>query len=425
MDNDLKTLLEKKAEEMRLDRRLPPHVLRRARRRRAGTAALAGAVTVGLAAGAIVAVPALLEEVPTRPPREASIGAPATGIQSIFPDSEEQIEAIQEQVAEGHMPGWTDPELTAVTFATNVLQWDMADIEADVRGDDPVTVVVANPALAGIPTRLTMALAEGEPGTRDDIYVVTAAETDALDVREPHPGQSFVPGSRLLVQGTVSLDLPGVQVDASLTWRGQFGDGAAGGAPPPGGTEFGILVEVPDDVEAGPVLAVTVRDRTGHVLGQTSFRLGDPEGSVTATAEPPEQALPDAVGRTRQAILTSAEARNWEALRALIPQEGFTFSFGGETDPIAYWQDLEEQGVTVLPTLQALLESPYAKLRGTYIWPAPAAARPQEWTEEDLDLLRSLFSEEEVQAYLDVGTYLGWRVGIDRTGTWVFYVAGD
>lgn len=424
---DLKTLLDEKADEMRLDRRIPRGVLRRARRRRAGTAALAGALTVGLALGAVIGTKALLEDVPSPTGSEEVAVGGGPPRPAIWP-APEVIEATQEQVAEGHMPWWVNPELVARSYAAEAWGWLGTDVEVDVRGDDPVMVVVANPALSEIPTRLTMALAEGDPGIQDDIYVVTAAETDALTIREPLPGQPFVPGSRVFVRGTVQLDPEEVQVEASLTWGGQFGGGAAGGGPAPGVADFEIPIRVPAYVETGPVLAVNVRDPSGATLGQTSFRLGDPEGSVTVTAAsaaPPEQALPEPVAATRDAILAAAEAGGWEALRALIPEKGFTFTFGGETDPIAYWRQLEEEGFTVLPTLETLLEGPAAPFRGGYIWPAPATEPPEEWTDEDLEVLRRIHSDREIDTFFEFGNYIGWRVGIDGDGTWIYYVAGD
>lgn len=131
--------------------------------------------------------------------------------------------------------------------------------------------------------------------------------------------------------------------------------------------------------------------------------------------------------RTQQAILDAAQALDWDALRALIPEEGFTFSFGGERDPISYWQELESRGhVPVIgDILPMVLSTEPARLRGTYIWPAPAAEDPADWDEHDLDVLRQIHPEEDIRLFREMGLYTGWRVGIDRDGTWVFFVAGD
>lgn len=411
---DLKTLLDEKADEMRLDRRIPPGVLRRARRRRAGTAALAGALTVGLALGAVIGTRALLEDVPSPTGSEEIAVGGGPDRPAIWP-APEVIEATQRQVA------WTDPEYVAATYARDLLGWDMADVVAEVRGDEPVTVVITNPALSGgadIRTILTMARVRPAP---DGIFVVTAAETDVLTVDSPRPGTPLVPGAHVVFMGRHHLDLPGVTVGAQLEWESQ----TVGSGEPSARPLFRIAVEVPGDTEDAPVATVTVYDRSGQALAHTAFRLGPPEGSVTVTAAPPEQAFPEAVATTRAAILAAAEDRDWEALRALIPEKGFTFTFGGETDPIAYWRQLEEEGFTVLPTLEALLEGPAAPFRGGYIWPALATEPPEEWTDEDLEVVRRFHSDREIDTFFEFGTYIGWRVGIDGDGTWIYYVAGD
>jgi len=417
---DLKTLLDEKAEEMRLDRRIPRGVLRRARRRRAGTAALAGALTVGLALGAVIGTKALLEDVPSPTGSEEVAVGGGPPRPAIWP-APEVIEATQQQVAEGHTPLWTDPEYVAATYARDLLGWDMVDVVAEVRGDEPVTVVITNPAVSGgaaIRTILTMARVGPAP---DGIFVVTAAETDVLTVDSPRPGTPVVPGADVVFLGRHHLDPPGVTVGAQLEWASQTaGTGEASGAQ-----LFRIAVEVPVDIEDAPVATVTVYDGSGQALAHTAFRLGDPEGSVTVTAAPSEQVFPEAVAATRAAILAAAEDRDWEALRALIPQKGFTFTFGGETDPIAYWRQLEEEGFTVLPTLETLLEGPAAPFRGGYIWPAPATEPPEEWTDEDLEVLRRIHSDREIDTFFEFGNYIGWRVGIDGDGTWIYYVAGD
>jgi hypothetical protein len=78
--DDLKDLLREKAEEMRLSPEIPPPVLRRARRRRVATGALAGAITLGIALGTMVGVRAALNQgarVPANPsPTLPSVASP-------------------------------------------------------------------------------------------------------------------------------------------------------------------------------------------------------------------------------------------------------------------------------------------------------------------------------------------------------------
>jgi hypothetical protein len=61
MDSELKQLLRDRADEARIDPTIPPGVLRRARRRRAGTVAMTGVVAAAVAVGALVGVRAALD----------------------------------------------------------------------------------------------------------------------------------------------------------------------------------------------------------------------------------------------------------------------------------------------------------------------------------------------------------------------------
>jgi len=179
------------------------------------------------------------------------------------------------------------------------------------------------------------------------------------------------------------------------------------------------------------VITVALVDRSNVTLTLTSARVasapvaavGEAEASEPALVAPPE-GLPRAIARTHRAILEGALARDWDALRALIPETGFTFSFGGQRDPIRYWQELEAQGEPVLETLiGVLLTTPFPS--NQYIWPAAAAKVPSEWTAQDRVELASIATDQEIRDWQRADLYYGWRVGIARDGTWVFFVAGD
>ena len=53
--------------------------------------------------------------------------------------------------------------------------------------------------------------------------------------------------------------------------------------------------------------------------------------------------LPDAVQQTHASLLAAAEAHDEDALRALIDEEQFAYTFGDEVPggPLAYWESLE------------------------------------------------------------------------------------
>jgi hypothetical protein len=420
-DVDLKTMLDEKAEEMRLDPRIPRGVLRRPRRRRAANAVLAGTVTVGLALSAFVGARALLDQTAT--PQPVVPAAPTEELyRFVYPPTPEELELTQRQVADGHIPLWTVPEQVAGFYVRDVMGWDLADAVLEVQEGDPVVVVATNPTASEIPTRLSMALVAGAPGPDDDIYAVASAETDALSIEAPPREETAAPGSRIVFRGRLLVDEPGLTVSVTLEWSNvAAGSGSAEGTP-----TFRHSVDVPPDVQGAPVARIAVHRGTGdEILAMTSFRVGAGQGS--AGASEPEVAIPARVLETRNAILDTARTRDLQALRSLIPDEGFTFSFGGETDPIRYWKRLESEGHTPVigDILPAVLETEPGFDRGVFVWPAQAAEDPAEWDEQDIEALTAIHAEEDVRSFQDAGLYLGWRVGIQRDGTWVFFVAGD
>ena len=129
--------------------------------------------------------------------------------------------------------------------------------------------------------------------------------------------------------------------------------------------------------------------------------------------------LPEAVEEKRQEILAAAEAKDYDALRELIPDTGFTFSYGASEDPIAYWQELEANGEQPLETLATVLKLPYDVAQGHYVWPFAYSLRRPEMTPYERELLGDL-----ARTYVG-DSYFGYRAGINPDGDWVFFVAGD
>jgi hypothetical protein len=424
---DLKTMLDEKAEEMRLDARIPASVLRRARRRRVANAALAGAVTVGLAVGAFVGARGLLDQTASGPAEIRPGGTAGEFYPFIYPPTLEELEVTQEQVAQGSMPMWTEPEGAAILFAVNVMGWDMNDVQVDVQGD---TATIRNPALpeaarfeGGLPT--TLHLFE-VPGSEPPIHAVLAAVAESMTVEPVGPDEEFGTGGRVAFRGRLAL----VPTDATvvLAVEDERGVRVEGSTTPDADGRFRVNLRTSSGVAPSTVISIALEDGSGRTLALTSARLATPvAGTSETSASEASVAIPARVADTREAILDAARSRDFGALRALIPDEGFTFSYGGETDPIRYWKRLESEGhVPVIgDILPGVLGTEPGFDRGVFVWPAQATEDPAEWDERDIEALTQIHAEEDVRSFQEAGLYLGWRVGIDRNGTWAFFVAGD
>jgi hypothetical protein len=147
--------------------------------------------------------------------------------------------------------------------------------------------------------------------------------------------------------------------------------------------------------------------------------------TVTETVASP--ALPAPVERTRTAIAEAAASGDYEVLRPLIP-EPFSYTFGGpfQGGAIGFWRFLErEHGQRPIAILADLLELPYTLYRGVYTWPFAFDKAPDELTGYERGLLRSVGGENLSDDFGEGTGYLGWRVGIEPDGDWVFFIAGD
>lgn len=80
--------------------------------------------------------------------------------------------------------------------------------------------------------------------------------------------------------------------------------------------------------------------------------------------------------------------------------------------------------------LAVLLKRPYEsrEVGGAtqYLW--PAAFTYESWDavpQEQKEALRPLYNEVNFSEFDRFGGYLGYRVGINDSGDWLFFVAGD
>jgi hypothetical protein len=426
VSGDIRTLLEEKAEEMRLEPRIPGSVIKRARRRRVITAAVAGTVTLAAAVGFYAGARTLLQETSGRDGRVQPAGTGAETYPLIYPPTEEQLDNTLAEVEQGSMPLWLSPRGVAELFAVNVLGWEPNDVEVEevngeLRMGEPLIAVVSNPSLSQAvgsedPIRTTLSLIRLPYEV--EMYAVLAAQAEGLTI-EPDGFDQSVPGQESLAfRGRLDFAATGATVELS------FDRGDPVSAPAEG--EFVLEGHIPGGLQPWTLITIAVKDDSGHILTLTSARM-----STAVTTQSPDgsgvmvEPVPARVADTQQAIHDAAVARDWESLRTLIPERGFTFSFGLARDPIAYWQSLEQEGEPILSILATLLEGEHGRFRGTFIWPAPAAEDPEDWDESDLEVLREIHTERDIRQFQQADLYFGWRVGIERDGTWVYFVAGD
>ena len=176
-----------------------------------------------------------------------------------------------------------------------------------------------------------------------------------------------------------------------------------------------------------PPLVLTTVERP-NVNWEERLRILDEAARTLILFEPErtggEEAPPDAVVRKRAALLTAAEAGDYDALAQLADPDAFEYTFGDPVDggPAAFWRAEVARGADPTPAeaLAAILRMPYTLSRGLYVWPFAYDKTEDELTGYERKLLEPL---GEGGAFAD--GYLGWRAGIDPQGRWTFFVAGD
>ena len=143
----------------------------------------------------------------------------------------------------------------------------------------------------------------------------------------------------------------------------------------------------------------------------------------------PEQDLPPEVADVRERVFGAAVACDYDTLEqvALEQGEGFTFSYGTETDASGHWRMLEESGTEdPMRILATILTLPYTRNEtGSYAWPTAYQESP---TEADWQALvdAGISTQEQVDLMQEQATgYLGYRTAITADGDWQFFVAGD
>jgi hypothetical protein len=149
--------------------------------------------------------------------------------------------------------------------------------------------------------------------------------------------------------------------------------------------------------------------------------------TTVVTAPDAAATLPRPAAKTWAALREAAASGDYEQLRPLVTDR-LSYTFGEPVDggAVAYWRQLEAGSDTSpLRILAALLKLPYTLYRGAFVWPFAFDKQPDELTAYELGLLRSVDGQDLSDDFGEGTGYLGWRVGIEPDGDWVFFIAGD
>ncbi len=242
-----------------------------------------------------------------------------------------------------------------------------------------------------------------------------------------------------LVLGLIGIFLLGALLAVALvlisTSEGDIQSEASESASPAPTTETQPTATQPTATQptastADPTAATTASSQPATTA--TTDR-GGPVGrdgcsAAELTPAPAPADLPTAVAAKRAAILSAASACDLEELVALTGP-AFIASFG-DSDPLTLWTGQEADGAEPIRYLVELLSLPYSTTEAegdvVYVW--PSAHSFDDWQSvptADRQALESLYSAAELAEFDRFGGYLGYRIGIDQDGNWLYFVAGD
>jgi len=421
-ETKVRALLNELAGEIRFDPGLEHATLKRARRRRIGTAALSLAVVVGLVTGGLLAVRQLGGRV--TPGGESSSSPSADpSFAGLWPESDPlSLAAAQAQVDLGHEPWREDPEQTASAFATNLMGWSFDHVRTSVQdeGDAFALVLVSNTSFGPAVPHTFVALRQlGRIGP-DGIWSVVRASSPLI--RLDDVPTTAEPGSAIAISGRLTDLFEGATLRVDFLDGPTLESAVTGGEIALDGDRFAASWPIPSTTEGRLMALVHVIDATGADLGTVAVPLTI-EGAFDQSTAPPS-ALPEAVARTRKAIMDAASHQDIAALAALIDPDRFT-SHPGVGNPIAAWKEHP----LVLDTFVKLLDMPFAIRPAdgfdVYVWPYFTERDLSTLTPVELDLLATIgIRQNDVDAMVAFGAYTGPQLGIAADGAWLFYDIG-
>jgi hypothetical protein len=188
----------------------------------------------------------------------------------------------------------------------------------------------------------------------------------------------------------------------------------------------GCSSDNPDETAAPQPVTVTETVTETETVAEPGAQCSS--AAVHATLS--DQELPQPVAEVRKRIFDAAVACDYDALEqiALEQGEGFTFSYGADTDASEYWRRIEEESTEEPKPMRALvtiLTMPYTRNEsGSYAWPTAYDESPTEEAWRVL-VVSGLYPQEQIDSMKAAGSYLGYRTAITADGDWQFFVAGD
>lgn len=139
--------------------------------------------------------------------------------------------------------------------------------------------------------------------------------------------------------------------------------------------------------------------------------------------------LPAPVAAKRTALLAAAKTRDFEALKKLASTVEFTFTYGDDQDPVAFWKAMGKSGVDIPKILTAILNMNCVIGDGpSYVWPSAALIDWKKLPPDEQKALNALYGSKIDESWLEgrnKGYYVGWRITIEPDGSWSSFVAGD
>jgi hypothetical protein len=306
---------------------------------------------------------------------------------------------------------YVDDQLTTVFGGEGIIIPDPAT-RADFEGLLPA-ILIESPTYGDVATGNPL-VARGTANVFEATVSLALTDGEGLIIWEGLTTATCGTGCRGDWEVSIPYEVDAPQMGSLMVWEASARDGSQ------------------TNVREHPVWLVPVDPNavTTTTMGPTPV---PPPGSCSgggASSELMEQpGLPLAVAEKRAAIFAAARTCDWPTLQSLLG-EGFSYTFGIDTDPIAYWQERETAGEPVMYYLAELLNRPYAILEAEggpsyYTWPSAFVTEWSAVPEADRQALLPLYDDADFASFAEFGGYYGYRIGIVEPGTWVYFIAGD